>query len=583
MIPTYYAHFKVKIIDKVHCAGDDILYPATAVVSFYNDKNEFISARDFGYLTTKQVYEKIDDEKSINLNNCYVHNFSITAYRRTRLLDKNQRIEIEGLSAKNAFFNSKYTIDFSYIQFSQSAIDFSGAHFANGDLLFHQSRFGNGDVDFSYSVVRSKNVDFSNCIFGKGAVSFKNAVFYKGSKNFQYTDFGTGELSFVNTEFGGGEVAFLNTNFNTGKVSFKVARFGNGRVHFHFAKFGAGDISFERTDFGNGPVDFRTAEFGSGKVNFNRARFGEGDVSFEASSAQGRVTFKKTVFANGAISFDLAEFEQTELNMEKAIFGDGNLSFLNGMFKHLTLSGCHINNYLDIRVQSCPVIDLSDTVVRDIIDFKPFDSDVKVEVLNISGMRLLGIIYIDWKQNQVEKMIRGQENTTLEEKSEQFRILKESFNQAGQYEDEDAAYVLFKRFELLSRYKRKVSHAPVKKMWEYPIYLSKKLVVDDAGLYATDPFRVMISMGVTYVFFSLVYALVLFFNLGGIVSGIGGEHSLIGILGRSFYHSGITFLTIGYGDFYPLGAIRWLSNVEGFIGVFLMSYFTVAFVRKILR
>jgi hypothetical protein len=57
----------------------------------------------------------------------------------------------------------------------------------------------------------------------------------------------------------------------------------------------------------------------------------------------------------------------------------------------------------------------------------------------------------------------------------------------------------------------------------------------------------------------------------------------LGVVARSFYHSAITFFTIGYGDHYPYGAARIVSSIEGFMGVFLMSYFTVAFVRKVLR
>ncbi|MGM0496551.1 MAG: ion channel [Bacteroidota bacterium] len=54
------------------------------------------------------------------------------------------------------------------------------------------------------------------------------------------------------------------------------------------------------------------------------------------------------------------------------------------------------------------------------------------------------------------------------------------------------------------------------------------------------------------------------------------------------YTTAITFFDenkkeIGYGDYYPEGIIRWLCGLEGFVGLFLMSYFTVAFVRKILR
>jgi hypothetical protein len=45
----------------------------------------------------------------------------------------------------------------------------------------------------------------------------------------------------------------------------------------------------------------------------------------------------------------------------------------------------------------------------------------------------------------------------------------------------------------------------------------------------------------------------------------------------------ITMGTIGYGDYFPHGSLKFVAALEGFSGVFLMSYFTVAFVRKILR
>ncbi|MFA0815214.1 MAG: potassium channel family protein [Anaerofustis sp.] len=53
---------------------------------------------------------------------------------------------------------------------------------------------------------------------------------------------------------------------------------------------------------------------------------------------------------------------------------------------------------------------------------------------------------------------------------------------------------------------------------------------------------------------------------------------------KGCYFSTITFFTIGYGDVLPANA--WsavLSGAEGFVGVVLMSYFTVALVRKLLR
>ena len=43
------------------------------------------------------------------------------------------------------------------------------------------------------------------------------------------------------------------------------------------------------------------------------------------------------------------------------------------------------------------------------------------------------------------------------------------------------------------------------------------------------------------------------------------------------------FLTIGYGECTPEGFFKIIAPLEGWVGVFMMSYFTVAFVRKILR
>lgn len=578
-----FERLEVKIVEKRFYATSELAYPFTAIVSFFGVKDNFLTAIDFGYLPIDAIYDKLEADETLILDKCYVHNFSATAYRRSRIIDKFNYVSLKKISVNGTLFNSEFIIDFSFLRLDAGASDFSNACFFSKEVTFNQTLFGNQNVDFNGASFKALKVDFANTQFGGGDVIFKNSLFSGGTIDFQYADFGEGEINFVNVDFGDGDVSFINTNFNAGNASFKVARFGTGRVDFHFAKFNDGDISFERTDFGDGDVDFKTVEFGKGKVNFNRAVFGDGIYSFDASSADGRITFKKAQFGRGHLNFELAEFENTELNLEKAELGDCNLTFHEGRFSTLILKGCRLNHYIDMRVRFCNEIDLSDTVVRDIIDLKPYHFPVDLKVLNIAGMRLLGNIYIDWQRNDVLQLIRGQHKTTKAEKAEQFRILKESFNSTGQYADEDRSYVWFKRYEMKAVYSDAQHGSWYKKMISAPKYIFEKILFDYAGLYATNPFRVMLSMVVTYIAFSFIYTWVLASKWGGIESGLGGEHNAIGIIGRSFYHSGITFLTIGYGDFYPMGAVRWLSNVEGFIGVFLMSYFTVAFVRKILR
>jgi hypothetical protein len=53
---------------------------------------------------------------------------------------------------------------------------------------------------------------------------------------------------------------------------------------------------------------------------------------------------------------------------------------------------------------------------------------------------------------------------------------------------------------------------------------------------------------------------------------------------KGLYFSATTFLTIGYGDIQPpTQTVAFAAGIEGFLGLFLMSYFTVAIVRKLLR
>ena len=134
-----------------------------------------------------------------------------------------------------------------------------------------------------------------------------------------------------------------------------------------------------------------------------------------------------------------------EPNLEKVL-----LNFFNSKFVKLSLKSCHLDNYSDLRLAKADYLDLSDTIVRDIIDLKPYDFPININTIDFEGMRLIGRIYIGWNENNVKALIENQENTTERSKGEQFRTLKQNFNVTGQYIDEDVAYVMFKRYESLA-------------------------------------------------------------------------------------------------------------------------------------
>jgi hypothetical protein len=580
---TVYSHYQIKLKNVKFTAEDGRTCPKTALVTFHNEEGEELDSELFGVVDVNEIYDMIKEGKDINLDNFYISEFSLSAYRKLIGIDRKEIVRFKSFSAKNAFFEAKISTDFSYSSFSDGDVSFDGSHFAKGKVFFNGSVFGKGNAIFSNTLFRDGNIEFTGSVFGEGDFLFKNAIVKDGIKDFQDIQFGNGEVSFANTEFNSGELLFINTRFNNGRFNFKVTRIMGGKVDFHYSVFGNCEIMFERTEFGNSRVDFRTVDFGSGRINFNRSVFGNGEVNFEGASCKaGKIQFKKAEMGSGAKNFSLMEMADTDISFERTEFGDGDVSFYNSKFHTISLKSCHLDHYFDLRISDSELLDISDTIIRDIVDIEPYDFPIDIKIVDMSGMRLLGKLYINWRHNKCKEIIINQEITTFHQKAEQFRILKENFSSTGKYEDEDEAYIMFKRYEAMSWLTEQKEKGGLTKIFSYVPHGFQWLVFDKIGLYATSPGRVLLSVVMFWFFFGLVYFLISLTGLGQTVSAVGNPDHLTAFL-QSFYHSAITFFTIGYGDVYPMGLSRIISGMEGFMGVFMMSYFTVAFVRKVLR
>jgi hypothetical protein len=580
---TGYSNYNVEVKNVKYIADDGRICPRTAIITFYDEKGEEVGTELFGAIDSSQIYSLIKEGNDLLLDNYYISEFSLSTYRSHNDLDKKVLVPIKNFSAKNSFFEAKSVTDFSFSSFSGGGVSFDGAHFARGKVLFNGSVFEKGNVIFSNTLFRDGNIEFTGAVFGQGDFMFKNAIIKDGVKDFQDIQFGNGEVSFANTEFNRGELLFINTKFNSGRFNFKVARILGGKVDFHYSVFGDCEIMFERTEFGNSRVDFRTVDFGSGRINFNRSVFGNGEVDFEGASCKsGKIQFKKAVMGSGLKNFNLMEMEGTDISFERTEFGDGDVTFYESRLHTLSLKSCHLDHYFDLRLAKAEVLDVSDTIVRDIIDLEPYDFPVSIKTFDMSGMRLLGKLYIDWRHNDCNESIVNQDGTTLRQKAEQFRILKENFRNTGKYEDEDEAYIMFKRLEAQSWLTEQKEKGGFTKAVSYIPHGFQWLLFDKIGLYATSPGRVLISVVFFWIFFGFSYYVFELMGLGKTVSSVGNPDNL-SMFVQSFYHAAITFFTIGYGDTYPMGFSRIIAGFEGFMGVFMMSYFTVAFVRKILR
>lgn len=530
------------------------------IITLINEQGRNKEVRKLGVVSNHDVFQKIKSEENVNLDNRYVKDFSLALYREWAGLEKDAEVSIKDFTALNTYFDLERSIDFSHAVFEGSTSDMSNAIFGDGPVSFYHAKF---NVD---------KVEFNSCNFGSGVT------------NFQYTEFNTGYVGFDNVVFEDGDVQFISSSFGDAKISFKGVNFGDGKVDFHYSSFGNGNLTFDKAIFGGGEVSFKRVDFGDGKVDFKRVHFGNGQIDFsEAEFKSGKTVFRSAVFGNGDVIFDQVVSE-SDFIFDNAEFGSGKLSFFGARVGKLSFQLCQFNNYVDLRVEKVRKIDLSYTIVRDIIDLMPTERyPVEMDEIKFSGMRNLGNLYIDWRANNVLSLILSQEDSTQKQKSEQFLILKETYNATGRYADEDKAYIWFKRFELKADLEHALQKDTKNAFWAYPTAFSKWLLFDKIGLYATEPIRVLFSVSIVYTVFSLLYLILPFFADTYIDTGGGEVLANMNEVAKAFYYSAITFLTIGYGEFYPVGIMRVFASIEGYVGVFLMGYFSVAFVRKVLR
>src|SRR5699024_757855 len=73
--------------------------------------------------------------------------------------------------------------------------------------------------------------------------------------------------------------------------------------------------------------------------------------------------------------------------------------------------------------------------------------------------------------------------------------------------------------------------------------------------------------------FALIYFILSFQGIVLVEHGELNQVNVIGSLIHSFYFSGVTLLTIGYGDIIPVGIGRFIALVEALLGYILPTAF----------
>jgi uncharacterized protein YjbI with pentapeptide repeats len=605
-----------KYINKLN--DNDSIVKATVI----NDKTKEKSIDYYNEISKESVYEKIKNNEEIDLSHKYIESFSLKEYKKINSIHQSDYIDIKLKSAIKMFANQGF--DCNRVTFNIEIVTFSAAQFGDGDVNFEFAEFGKGFVCFEQAQFGDGHVSFWGASFGDEEVSFQSADFGDGDVDFDSAKFGNGSVDFSGVNFRDGDVLFSGTTFGEGNVLFSSAKYGEGNVNFHNAKFGGGylsftcatigdgvvdfmganfgdgEVDFSYTTFGDGRVDFSSIKFGNAKVSFKKAIIGDGDVFFiGAVFGDGEVDFSGTKFGDGRVIFAGAKFGDGDVNFERAIFKSRSISFKGAKADIITFKTTNLYGDGDFRYKSCNKLVIEDCKIDKTLDLNI--SKENLRGLNLKDTVNLGKILMSWDKLKVGELIDEQVNTNDWEnanqhpgylndeyeninytgKANQLRMLKENFRNLGQYDDEDKAYVALKRYERKAKFANEEERMGFISKFLYRItHPLRVLVTDVISKYATSPSRVFITMLAVNVIFASIYYIAPAMNKG---TGKFGSCAVQKIY-NSFYFSAVTFLTIGYGDIEPpTPFIALLASIEGFLGLFLMAYFTISFARKVLR
>lgn len=92
-------------------------------------------------------------------------------------------------------------------------------------------------------------------------------------------------------------------------------------------------------------------------------------------------------------------------------------------------------------------------------------------------------------------------------------------------------------------------------------------------------YTLLILYSIVITGFALIYFILSFQGIVLVEHGELQQVNIVGSLIHSFYFSGVTLLTIGYGDIIPMGIGRFIALIEALLGYVLPTAFVLRLVQ----
>ena len=214
--------------------------------------------------------------------------------------------------------------------------------------------------------------------------------------------------------------------------------------------------------------------------------------------------------------------------------------------------------------------------------------EANLHCANLNGCNLLGVKWIGSKIENMHagKVLRQEKLALAAEKQGNAEQAMDYFEQAEEiYRDLRKAAEREGLFAMSGEYIRKEL---TMRRHQMPKRCVKRFISKAIDLfcgYGEAPLRV-IGFSLVLILFSAILYFFTGLNFNGEIHQFSLNNSLVDnlfIFLNCIYYSVVTFTTLGYGDFTPIGISRAIAAFEAFTGSFTIALFVVVFVKKMTR
>jgi hypothetical protein len=218
-------------------------------------------------------------------------------------------------------------------------------------------------------------------------------------------------------------------------------------------------------------------------------------------------------------------------------------------------------------------------------------ADLKSAKLNCANLELTNLLGVKWKGCKIENIIIGNKlsqeilakkslkDKNIEEAIDYFEQAEEVYRDLRKHSEQEGIFTL--SGDLIQK------ELTMRRM-QMPKYSIKRLtskIVDLFCGYGEAPLRIVGISMLLILFCAILYTFTGLNYQGEFLAYSANQTPVenFDFFLSSLYYSVVTFTTLGYGDFTPIGISRAIAAIEAFTGSFTIALFVVVFVKKMTR